>query len=73
MANVITVNKLAALCLEQIKSGNGDKKILLSSDDEGNEYHEMFFGFTPQEEIFGGHFPPMARNTDPIEEYIVLG
>lgn len=73
MSQVITVKALAALCLEQVRKGNGDKKILLSADDEGNEYHEMFFGFTPQEEIFGGHFPPMARNTDPIEEYIVLG
>lgn len=46
----ITIDKLATLCKQQQKLGNGKKMILLSSDDEGNEYHEMFFGFTDGDE-----------------------
>ncbi len=43
---VITVRKLKDLCNEQIRKGNGDKKILISDDDEGNGYHSLFFPFT---------------------------
>ena len=43
MANVITVEELYKHCKAQIAQGNGKKKILLSSDDEGNEFHEGKF------------------------------
>lgn len=43
---VITVNELLALCEEQKAQGNGDKKIYISSDDEGNDFHALFYSFT---------------------------
>lgn len=41
----ISVNQLAEIIQEQIKKGNGDKKILISGDDEGNSYHGLFYAF----------------------------
>lgn len=50
MANkIITVRELMKLCQGQILLGNGDKQILISSDDEGNSYHSLFYGFTSGE------------------------
>lgn len=40
----ITVVALAAMCMEEIRKGNGDKHILLQNDDEGNGLHTCFNG-----------------------------
>lgn len=42
----MTVKELFAFCSLQIKKGNGDKHIFISSDDEWNEFHELFYSFT---------------------------
>lgn len=42
----LTVNQLWKICIEQRKQGNGNKKILISSDDEGNGFHGLFYGIT---------------------------
>jgi hypothetical protein len=47
-----TVNELLELCKQEIENGNGDRKILLSDDDEGNGYHALYYDFTPAEELF---------------------
>ena len=47
-----TVNDLLELCKQEVENGNGDRKILLSNDDEGNGYHALYYDFTPAEEIF---------------------
>lgn len=36
----LTVNKLTKACIEQVKKGNGNKKIYLGDDDEGNGYRQ---------------------------------
>lgn len=41
----ITVNMLKHMCEEIIAKGYGDKTILISSDDEGNEFHTLYCGF----------------------------
>ena len=43
---VLTVNKLLKMCRALKENGYGDKKIYLSSDDEGNDFHAAFYGFT---------------------------
>ena len=73
--SAITIKDLLDECIKQVQKGNGSKKILLSSDDEGNEYHEMFFGFDENllDEFKESQFPPFVRV--PQEEwgdYIVL-
>lgn len=72
-----TINDLKKEIDRQIRLGNGKKRILISSDDEGNEYHELFFLFTPAEQVFDGSFnqpqTPYGVDENNIDEYIILG
>jgi hypothetical protein len=47
----ITINQLAAMCEEQQKLGNGNKEVIMTSDDEGNEYHQVWEGFTDGKDL----------------------
>lgn len=47
----LTIKDLEKACIEQIKKGNGDKTIMISSDDEGNSYHYLWYAFTSIKEI----------------------
>lgn len=38
------IDQLAEMCKKAQAAGLGDKMILMSSDDEGNEYHQMWDG-----------------------------
>lgn len=49
---VLTINDLLKECLKEIKKGNGDKAIMISSDDEGNSYHYLWFTFTEIEDEY---------------------
>lgn len=49
--NAITVKNLAQACVREIKKGNGDKVIMISSDDEGNSYHYLWYLFTSIEQM----------------------
>ena len=79
MANTITIIQLAAILKRQIAKGNGDKKILISNDDEGNGYHELFFGCSPIEGemkdylLDASYMLPFGVNEDNIEEYAIIG
>lgn len=46
MAHHLTIDELYAILAEEKKNGNGKKKIMISTDDEGNGYHPLFFGVT---------------------------
>lgn len=72
----ITIAELGQLCELHIELGHGDKKILISADDEGNGYHELFYGFMHAGEVFGEKFSPlMPHGVDEtnIDEYMTLG
>ena len=75
MAHTITVNELQSLCTELVKKGKGRKKILISSDDEGNGYHELFFGFTENasELLDGCAYAPYGVSESNIDDYVILG
>ena len=47
----ITVRQLETYCKYQRLQGNGDKVIMISSDDEGNAYHYLWYEFTPMEKM----------------------
>ena len=61
----VTVKRLLELCKMEVAKGNGDKEILLSNDDEGNNFHHCFYEFTED----------VADNCDikDPEKYIILG
>ena len=46
-----TVNELLELCKQEVENGNGDRKIFLSNE-EGNDYHALYYDFSEAEEIF---------------------
>ena len=46
-SKVLTIQDLFEACKKEMKKGNGNKHILISSDEEGNWYHELYFLFTP--------------------------
>ena len=41
----MTVETLLKMCAQEIKKGNGKKEIMISDDEEGNGYHELYYGF----------------------------
>lgn len=57
---MFTVKDLLKACQEQIDKGNGDKRVLISRDDEGNGYHSLFYLFS--EDIW--------EFTDPDEQHM---
>lgn len=44
----LTVKQLYALLIEEITKGNGDKKIVVADDNEGNSFHGLFYGITSE-------------------------
>lgn len=72
----LTINQLYAHLANLKEKGFGDKKIMISQDDEGNGYHELFFGITTAERI-GGFRPWMLPCGVSVEDananYVTLG
>lgn len=73
----LTINELYAALTEARKNGLGNKKIMISSDDEGNEYHELFYSVTTNvEEMFSGDYPPippLGVTKDNLKDYVIIG
>lgn len=77
-SKVITVDMLQRMCKEMSKMGLGDKKILISNDDEGNGYHELFFTFTQTDKVLTDHdaayiLPFGVDYEEAVKNYIILG
>lgn len=72
----LTVNQLASALEYLKKKGMGDKKIMLSSDDEGNEYHLMFFGVNINaKRVFEGEYAPYMPwgvTEKNLDDYVIL-
>lgn len=49
----LTVKQLLKACQDEIKSGHGDDIIMISSDDEGNSYHYLWYKFINATELDG--------------------
>ena len=47
MAAGMTVEELFHACAEEMQKGNGGRIIQITTDDEGNGYHTLFFTFSP--------------------------
>lgn len=72
----LTVDQLLAHLVQAHKAGLGGKHILLSNDDEGNGYHEMFYAMTPPDKdmfCFGGELPFGLSVEEVLKNYIILG
>lgn len=70
----VTVNHLLKLCQMENAKGNGEKKIMLSNDDEGNGFHECFFTFTdPKDAGIEPYLLPYGVTEENVGEYLILG
>ena len=68
----LTVKDLAYACKIEIAKGNGDKHILITTDDEGNGYHTLFYAFQddPEDVNYALEIEHDHHNAD---EVILLG
>lgn len=71
----LTVLELWTFCNKQIQNGNWAKKILITTDDEGNWYHNLYYGFTDDyDEIKETQeFCDLWDIRDDLENYVLLG
>ena len=72
----ITIEQLYKECAKQIKAGNGKRHIIISGDDEGNSFHELFYGFSPCKDAIGDDdylYPYGVTPEEAEKEYITLG
>lgn len=70
----ITLNQLSRMCLEEIANGNGEKCIITSSDDECNEYHQIWTGLVAGKELVGDidQYQLSSCCSRNISDYMVL-
>lgn len=68
----LTVNDLLNACNELKKNGYGDKKILISADDEGNYFHELFCLFQTDNLDEWEENGALPSGID-INDYVMLG
>lgn len=70
----MTVKQLHGFTNELIKNGLGDKHILITTDDEGNGYHTLFYEFTSDIESIKEcyDYGLFHDNNDP-NEVVLLG
>ena len=70
----LTVKRLAEACDEMIAKGYGNRVIWISSDDEGNAFHQLFYSFTPLDDSNIGDFY-LAHTGDELDKDkdIILG
>ena len=67
----LTVNELLDLCRKEIKNGNGNKRIVISDDNEGNGYHGLFYGFTKNVNDFADEIYDSVSSSS--DDTIILG
>ena len=73
--NGITIDQLAEMCKKQQALGNGKKMILMSSDDECNEYHQAWNGLEDGEILGDGVIDSYQMRgcvSDDVSNYVVL-
>lgn len=76
--NALTIDELYRDLGKLRKQGLGSKRILISQDDEGNGYHELFYSVNPNiREFFTGNrydpLLPYGVDIDEIDDYVILG
>lgn len=69
---ILTVNQLLEECEKQKSKGNGNKKVYISRDDEGNDFHALFYGFTDDKKTIK-EINDYCGSIDDIDNSIILG
>lgn len=70
----LTIDELYSILRTERIKGNGSKRILLSTDDEGNGFHECFFGISPVTDDYSyAQFGFGIDIEKAKKEYVILG
>lgn len=69
----LTIERLKEICDKYIKKGYGDRKIVISDDNEGNGFHGLFYGFTVIEKGQEDDYPIYDSESEDVNEIVVLG
>ena len=71
----ITVASLHRELRRQMREGNGKKMILLSNDDEGNSFHEMFYYVSRVSDCVtsDSQLPLGVTREQAEKDYVILG
>ena len=73
MQKPITVNELFHILLKEIGKGKGNAHIYISADDEGNEFHGLYYGITPLDTADSKEYLlPLCRD-GATENDVILG
>ena len=74
MAQGITVDQLAEMCKKAQAAGLGSRMVLMSSDDEGNEYHQAWEGLHDGGEMtdYIESYQMRGCLSDDVGDYVVL-
>ena len=70
--NEMTVKQLRDLCDELIRNGCGEKRILISQDDEWNGFHGLWGNVVTEAEDVADYQPDF-HDGDKAEDVILLG
>ena len=73
MAHHLTIDELYSILRDERIKGNGKKKILISTDDEGNGYHPLFFGVSPITDDFSYSLFYSISFDDAKKDCVILG
>lgn len=70
----LTVKRLAEACEKMIAKGYGNRVVWISSDDEGNDFHRLFYEFTPLDDSNIDDFNMFVRRDELDKDRdIILG
>lgn len=70
----LTLKELLNLIALAIKEGNGDKKVIISNDNEGNGYHGLFYGVTEIDGEMADAIKGLVEDSDTdLNNLIILG
>lgn len=74
MVKTLTINDLFDILRTERIKGNGEKKILITTDDEGNGCHQLFYGVSPTKGNTDYMILPYPlTREDVLENYVLLG
>lgn len=69
----LTVKQLLQACQRQVAKGNGDKYIIISSDDEGNSFHTLFYEFTDDKKDIEYYLNLEQDRSHTVDDTVALG
>lgn len=69
----LNIKDLYKICKSEIAKGNGNKKIIVSSDEEGNSFRGLYCGFSTIDPKYKDLYDIIeSESTDP-DSIIILG